>query len=206
MSTCPTVEAVFDLEIELTKVDLSHLDADKQQKLVALLRKHKAVFNDRPSCSNVLEASLPTKPGFEFKVQKPYRIPDKVKPQILDQVKHLLAEGRIAPAISEFVHPVVAVAKQGGGIRLAIDYRLLNQGLVFDSYPMPRADDTLREIAPAKILSACDCSQSFWSIPIRKEDQYKTAFVVDGTQYIWQYLPFGLSTSSQLWQKTVDIV
>ena len=202
----PTLDTESDFNEKLQQLNLSHLSVTEKHKLLQLLRKHQAVFSDRPGYCTVYEAALPLKPDFEFVMPRPYRLPEKVRSEIQSQVAQLLAEGRIVHSNSTFVHPVVAVAKpNNNGIRLAIDYRAANCGLLPDRYPVPRCQDLVQDFASCKILSLCDCSQAFWSIPLRKQDRYKTAFVVEGVQYEWCFLSFGLANASSQFQQAMDI-
>jgi RNase H-like domain found in reverse transcriptase/Reverse transcriptase (RNA-dependent DNA polymerase) len=192
----------------LNKVDVSHLSDEQKTQLLTLLRKHKDVFNDRAGLCNLGEAALPVKPDFEFRTERPYRIPGKLRPEADRQTAELLAEGKIQPCYSSFAHPVVMVAKKTTSEskiptswRLAVDYRILNEGLVKSGYPVPRTDDLLEKIAPAKFLTTLDCSNGFWGIKLKEEDQYKTAFIVGDKQYKFLVLAFGIMTASQIYQK-----
>lgn len=204
--TDPTLEPLSDFEHQLSQLQLSHLNDAQKHQLLTLLRKHKAVFSDKPGKCTVIEAALPLKPDFEYKRPNQYRLPDKVKPIIQEQIDELLAEGRIQPANTKYAHPIVAVAKKGTlQLRMTCDFRQLNVGLVPHPYEMPRCDVLVREVAPAKILSTLDSSQAFWSIPLRESDRHKAGFVFEGRTYTFNYLAYGLATASQIFQEAIDI-
>jgi hypothetical protein len=206
IETYPLNAEVQSFEENLSQVDVSHLSSGEKDKLLALLRRHQNVFNDKPGRSRLGAVALTTKPGFEFNHQKPYRVPEKIKAEVQRQLDELLADGRIAEEASEFAHPLVAVAKRDKSTRLCVDFRLLNAGLVPNRYRIPRGDELVREVAHAKFLSSLDVSAGFWNLPIRTEDQFKTGFTFDNRQYVWRYLPFGIATASALFQAAADAI
>jgi len=211
VETCPIDADVTEFEDKLCKVQVDHLSEDEKSQLFAILRKHQKVFSDKAGTCNLGEATLPTKEGFEFRTQKPYRIPEKLRPEIDSQISELLQQNKIQKENSPFAHPVVVVAKKSqpgssipAGYRLAIDFRILNEGLVNSALPVPRADDLLRDVASAKYLTTLDCTAGYWAIVIKPEDRYKTGFVVNDQQYVWNVLPFGIKTASQIYQTFIN--
>ena len=55
-----------------------------------------------------------------------------------------------------------------------------------------------------KFFSTLDINSAFWSIPLRIEDRYKTAFVTQEGQYQWTCLPFELKTSPAIFQRILS--
>ncbi|KRH93959.1 hypothetical protein M153_4660001414, partial [Pseudoloma neurophilia] len=63
-------------------------------------------------------------------ISKPYRR-NKAEKELIDQeVKKLLAEGKIVGSNSKYLSPVVIVGKPDGSKRFCIDYRKLNLNTV----------------------------------------------------------------------------
>ena len=74
-------------------------------------------------------------------------------------VTDMLTGGQIEPSGSPWSSPVVLVTKKdggGGGTRLCVDYRRLNDVTVKDAYPLPRIDDTLDMLASKQWFSTLD--------------------------------------------------
>lgn len=73
-----------------------------------------------------------------------------------------------------------------------MDYRKLNEVTVKDSYPLPRIDDIIDQLAGNSWFSILDLKSGYWQIQIASEDREKTAFSVGNG--LWQFvvMPFGL--------------
>ena len=59
---------------------------------------------------------------------------------------------------------------------LCIDFRNLNKVTVLDQYPIPRIDDLIDLLNKANYLTKIDLNKWFLQIPVKREDQSKTAF------------------------------
>jgi hypothetical protein len=57
-----------------------------------------------------------------------------------------LAKGFIRPSSSHVTSPVLFVKKPGGGLRLCMDYRALNDVSAKDRYPLPLIKETLNNL------------------------------------------------------------
>lgn len=70
--------------------------------------------------------------------------------------------------------------KKDGTMRFCVDYRKLNAVTVKDSYPFPRIDDTLDQLAGNAWFSTAwlDLKNGYWQLKIRPENREKTAFSV----------------------------
>ena len=66
-----------------------------------------------------------------------------------------------------------------------------------DPYLMPRVDDMLTEIGNTKFLTKMDLNKGFHQIPLREEDQCKTAFVLHGVSGNIQSCPSGYAMHLQ---------
>jgi hypothetical protein len=63
--------------------------------------------------------------------------------ELKKQLAEFLDSNRIKPSNSPYGSPILFAKKKGGSLRLCIDYRLLNQQSVNDSFPLPRIDELL---------------------------------------------------------------
>jgi len=93
------------------------------------------------------------------------------------EVKRQLEADVIEPTSSEWGFPVVLVAKKDGALRFCVDYRLLNDVMEKDSYPLPRIDECIDSKGEATIFSPLNGNAGFWQVAIAPEDREKTAFV-----------------------------
>ena len=111
------------------------------------------------------------------------------------QIPELQKQGVIEKSRSPWRHAPVIVPKQGGGVRIAINYKPVNEFTIFDAYPIPRMDDLLLKCADAKLFSSLDFSQCYHQLPLAEQDKEKTAFYALGELWQFRRCPFGLKTA-----------
>ena len=140
--------------------------------------------------------------------QKPYRYyNNREKRKILrSEIQMMLKAKVIEPGTSPWRFPVVIV-EHDGKYRFAIDYRKLNDITVGDSYPLPLIETVVKELGGKLFRSALDLTSGFsWQIPLSRDSQEKTAFVVEDGQYFWLGCPFGLKNLSSSFQRAMNVM
>ena len=88
-------------------------------------------------------------------------------------------------------------------MRICVDYRQLNQHTKFDSYPMPRVDELLDAIGQAQYLTTLDLCKGYWLVPLKEEDQTKTAFASPIGLFQFTVMLFGPPAT---FQRLIDTV
>lgn len=120
-------------------VDLSHLTSDQQQQVKQMLREECYVFAKDEwdtGCIKDLELDIQLKDNVP--VQRTYNaIPKHLYQEVKAHIQDLLNRGWIQKSCSLYSSPVVCVRKKDGGLRLCIDYRLLNGKTLPDRHPIP---------------------------------------------------------------------
>ena len=76
--------------------------------------------------------------------------------EVRTQLEQYLERGWVRPSSSAWGAPVIFVRKKDGSMRMCINFRMLNQRMVRDSYPLPRIDDLLDRLARARFFSKID--------------------------------------------------
>ena len=71
-------------------------------------------------------------------------------------------------------------------------------------HPLPIIDDVLPELDKAKVFSKFDLSNGFWHCKLDHESSMLTTFQTPFGRYRWLRLPFGLSISSEIFQKRLQ--
>ena len=175
------------------------------EELWSLLERHGAVFD--------VKAPRPT-PKIEFKIEnteipppaRPYRLgPDKVAAAKLE-IETEINLGRMERSSSEYAAPFFPVKKPDGSWRFVADYTKLNRVTKKDNYMPPRIDDLLARIPQNSVFSKIDLQKAFFLIPVRKQDQCKTAIITPFGLYHYKVMPMGLKNATQTLQRYVDAV
>lgn len=135
-----------------------------------------------------------------------YSMSNKELEELRQYLKENLEKGFIEPSTSSFVSPVLFVKKPGGGLRLCVDYRALNAITKKNLYPLPRIDDSLRQLLKAKIFTRLDLRGAYNQIRIKPGDEPKTAFRTRYGLYQYKVMPFGLTNAPATCQQFVNDV
>ena len=144
----------------------------------------------------------------------------KRRPIIADSIKaqkgkeaweKMLADGiieKVDPASNTDWSSALHLADQpGGGVRPCPDFRLLNQKTVTDAHPLPLLKDFTKKIHGAKVFSKVDLRSAFFNIPIWPSHKHKMLTLSPwGGSYVFNRLPFGLSSGPSSWQKVLEWV
>jgi len=105
--------------------------------LLAVLDKYPECFSDTPGHTEEAEHNIPLMPGFVPKLMHAYKIPEKLKVEVEEQIQNMLKQGIIEPSQSPMASPIVCILKGKDGrdgVRLAVDYRYVNR--YADAYPI----------------------------------------------------------------------
>ena len=182
-----------------------NLISSLNQPLLDVLRRNEAVFD--------IHAPRP-KPSIEFsitingtpKAAKAYRLsPDKVKAAKIEIEKEVNL-GRMRRSSSHYASPFFPVKKPDGEWRFVADYTALNSVTLKDNYVPPRIEDLLARIPPNCMFSKLNLQKAFFLIPIKPEDQPKTAVATPFGLYEYTVMPMGLKNASQTLQRYIDSV
>lgn len=109
-------------------------------------------------------------------------------------------------AHTEYISPLVVVKKKDSSVRVCVDARKLNSKMIMDHVRPPDPCDTLYDFVRGQCLSTIDLTASYWQVPIREEDQKYVGFLHENQTYVFQVLPFGLSTSVASFIRGLNIV
>jgi hypothetical protein len=84
------------------------------------------------------------------------------------------------------------VLKKDGSLYLYVDYRGLNAIIKKNRYPLPLISETLDRLGRATVFSALDLKDTYYRIPIKRGDEWKTAFRTRYGHFEYNIMPFGL--------------
>ncbi|KAL2095474.1 hypothetical protein ACEWY4_010193 [Coilia grayii] len=139
------------------------LSAKQVQDLRELLDGNRDVFSETPGRTTVITHDIKTAPGKTVRL-RPYRIPEAQRQAIRQEVQKMLDLGVLEESHSAWSSPIVLVGKPDGSIRFCNDYRKVNEIAELDTYPMPRADELVERLGPARFISTLDLTKGYWQV------------------------------------------
>ena len=143
--------------------------------------------------------------------QRQYRLSPLASAEIEKQVTNMQANGLIEESQSPWCNPTIIVMKKSSEpdkpqYRFCIDFRVVNQNTVKDSFPLPRIDETIEALAGAIFFTTFDLYCGYWQVPVAMEDRPKTAFRANNKLYQYKVMPFGLCNAPSTFMRLMDRV
>ena len=95
----------------------------------------------------------------------------------------------------------------GGGtetpkkVRICVDLTRLNQSVCRERHPLPAVEQTLAQLASARVFSKLDANSGFWQIPFSRESALLTTFITPFGRYCFHCLPFGITSAPEHFQR-----
>jgi len=86
---------------------------------------------------------------------------------------------------------MVVVQKKSGNVCICIVMKPLNENVLCEIHPMPHVDDTLTQLAGARIFSKLDTNSGFWQIPLATSCRYLTTSITPLGLFWFNKLPLG---------------
>lgn len=190
------------------EIMVNHLDLHQQSEIDKLIEKYKSVFaKDKYDVGTVrdYEAHIDLLVD-KYCSKRPYRCTTEDRREIENQISTLLQKNLIEESYSPFAAPVTLAYKKEDDrkTRLCVDFRELNKIVVPQSQPFPLIEDLMIKTVNCKYFSTLDINSAFWSIPLKIQDRYKTAFVTQEGHFQWTCLPFGLKTAPAIFQRILS--
>ena len=100
-------------------------------------------------------------------------VPLALKEKVERELEKLQSMGIISPVqFSIWAAPIVPVVKQSGEVRICRHYKItVNRAASADSYPLPRVDELLANLAGGQYFSKLDLSQAYLQLPLDEESK-----------------------------------
>ena len=181
------------------------LSPQQTQDVHSLWKTFSTVLNEKPGRTNITEHRIHTGEAQPIRLP-PYRIPHAFRDTVRDELTEMERAGIIERSSSEWAAPIVLVKKKDSTLRMCVDYRRLNSVSQMDAYPMPRVDDLIDRLGDAKFITTLDLSRGYWQVPVREEDQAKTAFTTPFGLFQFRVMPFGLQGAPATFQRMMDVI
>jgi hypothetical protein len=123
---------------------------------------------------------------------------------IRDFVQENFGKDFIRASTAPWAAPPLIVRKPGGGLRMCIDFRKLNNITRKDRYPIPLIEETLARFQGAKIFTRLDIRQAFHRLRMHPDSEELTTFRTRYGTYCYKVLPFGLTNGPASFQRYIN--
>jgi len=67
-------------------------------------------------------------------------------------------------------------------------------------------EDCPDSLGDSEVFTSLDCTAGYWQLPLRKEDQEKTACTTHCGEYHWLSMPFCLTNAPATFQRALDTI
>ena len=185
-----------------------NIDDFQLEQVKSILIKHKNTFSKTKNDlgrATAIRHKINTGTALPIK-QQPRRLPFSKREEVDREIQRLLDCGLIEPSKSPWAAPIVLVKKKDGSSRLCIDYRMLNNVTLKDSYPLPRIDDSLDALRGAKWYSVLDLSSGYFQVEMDQDDKEKTAFTTTRGLFHFNVMAMGLCNGVATFQRLMEYV
>jgi hypothetical protein len=121
----------------------------------------------------------------------------------------MLGDGIIEPSTSPWPSPILVIPQKADASgrkkwRIVVDLRKLNDVTVGNSFPIPVISKILDALGNSKYFSTIDCASGFLQVPVKLEDQAKTAFSKQEGHFQYKRMPFGLKGDPATFQRLMN--
>ena len=168
-------------------------DSSLQSDMDSLVSKYEELFTTSPSTTNILTHSIKLKDTTPVK-KTPYSVPLAYRDKFKAELEKMVEDNIIEPSNSDYASPcIIMPRKDKDEIRIAIDYRSLNDKLVKDREPISQTQSIFGRIPKCKYYSVIDLKNGFYQIPLDQESRKYTAFITEFGLFQFKVLPFGIA-------------
>ena len=123
---------------------------------------------------------------------------------LCDQLDENLRKGFIRPSSSSITSPVLFIKKLGGGLRLYMDYRVLNEVSVKDRYLLLLIKETLNNLQGIKYFLKIDIISAFNNVRMKEGYEKLTAFLTRFRLFESLIMLFGLTRAPATFQRFIN--
>lgn len=158
---------------------------------------------DRPLPEGV-EHAIDLEPGEKPPFRPLYNLSAKELEVLREYLDQALKNGWIQRSASEAGAPILFVPKKDGSLRLCVDYRGLNAISKKNRHPLPLISETLDRLGRSACFTVLDLKDAYHRIPIKRGDEWKTAFRTRYGHFEYKVMPFGLTNAPATFQAYIN--
>ena len=167
--------------------------------------KKSPVFEPGVGLVKGVKASLVLKKDAKPIMFKPRTIPYAMKKRVEGEYDGMVKAGILVKVDdSPWGTPVVPVF-EGAKTRICGDYKAtLNKVIETRQYPLPSLEECFVAVAGGEKFSTIDIRKAYNNLELREEDKLLTTLSTHKGLYAWNRLPYGISSSTAIFQAVMD--
>ncbi|CAK9296000.1 unnamed protein product [Gordionus sp. m RMFG-2023] len=199
------IKTTFDKSI----IEPEDYELNKVHETIDLLiKKYEIIFENTLGCLKDYQVDVKLKEGVTPIFLGCRRVPFEWGKEVEIELDRWLKDGIIVPIdYSEWATPLVPIRKSNGKLRLCADFRVtLNPWVVEVKYPLPRIEEILANLKGSKYFSKIDFSTAYLQLPLREDIRKLFTITTSKGLFAFCRLPFGLSVSAPIFQRTMASV
>ena len=129
-------------------------------------------------------------------------VPVRMRENVEAELRRLEESGTITKVFSsKWASPTVNVIKTNGSIRICGDFSsTVNKYLKSVQSPLPSIDEVIARVGTSSVFSKIDLSNAFLQLPLDEDSKEYTTINTCAGLFRYNYLPFGLTASSGIFQ------
>lgn len=190
------------------KVYDNHTLSEEQQSLLTSVIETLPKVSEEGvlNCTSIIEHTIDTgnhKPVYS----KPYIFSPNLQQKIRAEIERMIKRGIIKRVTeSEWLNTVIPVPKSDGSIRLCINAKKLNLITKKNRNNTAHIERIFARLPKARYFSSIDLKDAYYQIPLAKQDQLKTAFMIHGLGlFAFDRMPQGLVNSAATLNEVVAV-
>ena len=153
------------------------------------------------------EAKVVLEPGCKpYAIYTPRSVPYPLMDRVKKELENMVSNEVIFPVSkpTDWCSPMVVVPKANNAVRICVDYTQLNKVVKREVYPMAHVESSLAKLSGGTIFTKLDANSGFYQIPLAEEAQLLTTFLSPFGRFAYRRLPFGLSSSPEIYSKIIS--
>lgn len=207
-NTASIKETKEDREAKINKLremvnEVQGITEEEGYKLYQLLVENVDVFSERSGSFAGIECYLDTYEHQPFR-ERERPIPYNLRAAVRENIRKLLKDGVIECQGSEYNSAMVVIKKKNGDVRVCLDARRLNSILVPRQDSPARIEEAIKKFKGKNWLTSTDVTSGYFNVRLDDASKKYTAFTVNGLQYQYRVLPFGLKISGQMFIRCLE--
>lgn len=141
-----------------------------------------------------------------FCLYTPRRVPHPLLPKVEKELQRMKEFGVISPVTepTEWCSGMIVAPKANGQIRICVDLTQLNKAVKREVHSMATVEENLAKLQGSQVFSKLDANSGFWQIPLDPSSRLLTTFVTPYGRFCFNRLPFGISSSPEVFQRSMS--